>query len=96
MSTNSNSSSPSNKKKRKRNSLPSSSSLNDFHHSNDMNSSKVDNKHSPSLIRPFPNSIPPPPIDPLNPFTWNVNDVCWFLNESGCSFALKTIKEQVK
>jgi hypothetical protein len=28
--------------------------------------------------------------------TWNVNDVCWYLNQSGCAFALKTIKEQVK
>jgi hypothetical protein len=27
--------------------------------------------------------------------TWNVNDVCSYLNQSGCSFALKTIKEQV-
>jgi hypothetical protein len=38
----------------------------------------------------------PSPIDPRNPVTWNVNDVCWYLNESGCSFAVKTIKEQVK
>ena len=37
----------------------------------------------------------PPPIDPRNPVTWNVNDVCWYLNESGCSFALEVIKEQV-
>ena len=37
----------------------------------------------------------PPPIDPRNPLTWNVDDVCWYLNECGCSFALKTIKEQV-
>ncbi|CAF1010355.1 unnamed protein product [Adineta ricciae] len=36
----------------------------------------------------------PPPIDPRNPLTWNVDDVCWYLNECGCSFALKTIKEQ--
>jgi hypothetical protein len=28
--------------------------------------------------------------------TWNVNDVCSYLNQSGCSFALKTIKEQVR
>lgn len=37
----------------------------------------------------------PPPIDPRNPVTWNVNDVCWYLNETGCSFALEVIKEQV-
>ncbi|CAF1155621.1 unnamed protein product [Adineta steineri] len=47
----------------------------------------------PSSIRSIPYPIPPP-IDPRNPITWNVNDVCWYLNESGCSFALKTIKEQ--
>ncbi|CAF2026421.1 unnamed protein product [Rotaria magnacalcarata] len=34
------------------------------------------------------------PIDTRNPVTWNVNDVCSYLNQSGCSFALKTIKEQ--
>ena len=35
-------------------------------------------------------------IDSRNPMTWNVNDVCWYLNKCGCSFALETIKEQVK
>jgi hypothetical protein len=41
-------------------------------------------------------TIPIPLINTQNPVTWNVNDVCSYLNQSGCSFALKTIKEQVK
>jgi hypothetical protein len=45
-----------------------------------------------SLVSP---TYPISPIDTRNPVTWNVNDVCSYLNESGCSFALKTIKEQV-
>jgi len=40
-------------------------------------------------------TFPIPLIDTRNPVTWNVNDVCSYLNQSGCSFALKTIKEQV-
>jgi len=74
-----------NKNKKQRRPLPVSQSFNDFNPS----ISKIEVQQSPSLIRPIP-----PPIDPRNPITWNVNDVCWYLNESGCSFALKTIKEQ--
>ena len=39
-------------------------------------------------------TYPLPLLDTRNPVTWNVNDVCSYLNQSGCSFALKTIQEQ--
>lgn len=41
-----------------------------------------------------PTYPPAPLLDTRNPVTWNVNDVCSYLNQSGCSFALKTIQEQ--
>jgi hypothetical protein len=87
-------SSPLNKNKKKRRPFPSSQSLNDLNSSSKLTIPKVEVHQSPPLIRPSQLPIPPP-IDTRNPVTWNVNDVCWYLNESGCSFALKTIKEQV-
>ena len=39
-------------------------------------------------------TYPVPLLDTRNPVTWNVNYVCSYLNQSGCSFALKTIQEQ--
>ena len=53
--------------------------------SSDMTMAKVD--------LPSP-TYPVPLLDTRNPVTWNVNDVCSYLNQSGCSFALKTIQEQ--
>ncbi|CAF2615518.1 unnamed protein product [Rotaria sp. Silwood2] len=53
---------------------------------------KIEIQQSISSI--IQSSIPIPPIDTRNPITWNVNDVCSYLHQSGCSFALKTIKEQ--
>jgi len=45
-------------------------------------------------VEPQPLAYPIPLINTQNPVTWNVNDVCSYLNQSGCSFALKTIQEQ--
>jgi hypothetical protein len=75
-----NPSSPSNKNKKKRRSSPPCSS-------SELVIPKMEIQQS---------TIPIPLIDTRNPVTWNVNDVCSYLNQSGCSFALKTIKEQVK
>ncbi len=86
--------SPTNKNKKKRHPFPVSQSFNDFNSSSNVSIPKIEVQQSSPLIRSTQYSIPPP-IDPRNPITWNVNDVCWYLNESGCSFALKTIKEQV-
>jgi hypothetical protein len=80
--------------KKKRRPFPVSQSFNDFNSSSNVSIPKIEVQQSSSLIRSTQYSISPP-IDPRNPITWNVNDVCWYLNESGCSFALKTIKEQV-
>ena len=81
----SNPSSPSNKTKKKRRSSPP---MNDLAcSSSDMIIPKIE------IQQP---TIPITLIDTRNPVTWNVNDVCSYLNQSGCSFALKTIKEQVK
>ncbi len=85
----------SNKTQKKRRPIPTSQSLNNYNSSPNFPISKVEVPQSSSLIRPIQYPIQPP-IDPRNPVTWNVNDVCWYLNESGCSFAMKTIKEQVK
>ncbi|CAF1183653.1 unnamed protein product [Adineta ricciae] len=52
---------------------------------------KVEISPPTTLLQP---TYPISPIDTRNPVTWNVNDVCSYLNQSGCSFALKTIKEQ--
>jgi hypothetical protein len=89
LSSNSNCAPSPNKAKRKRSFFPKSQSLKE-------SVPKIEVQQPSSLIRSTQYPIPPPPIDPRNPVTWNVNDVCWYLNESGCSFALKTIKEQVK
>jgi len=87
----SNPSSPSNKNKKKRR---SPQTVNEFASSSDITVPKIEIQQSTSsLIQP---TFPIPPIDTRNPVTWNVNDVCSYLNQSGCSFALKTIKEQVK
>ncbi|CAF4128379.1 unnamed protein product [Adineta steineri] len=89
----SNPSSPSNRTKKKRRSPQimnefASSSLS----SSDITIPKIEIQQSTSsLIQP---TFSIPPIDTRNPVTWNVNDVCSYLNQSGCSFALKTIKEQ--
>ncbi len=88
----SNPGSPTNKTKKKRRSSPinndyPSSINNDYPSSSDITIPKVDIQS-----QTFPISL----IDTRNPVTWNVNDVCSYLNQSGCSFALKTIKEQVK
>ena len=60
----------------------------------------IDSKRGGKKKRPLSPDLTgtsnPPPVDTRNPLTWNVSDVCWYLNESGCSFALKTIQEQVK
>ncbi|UJR24893.1 hypothetical protein I4U23_006260 [Adineta vaga] len=80
-------SSSTNKIKKNRRSIPQSQSPN-------IPTIKTEITPTVSPIRSTSYPIPPP-IDPRNPLTWNVNDVCWYLNESGCSFALKTIKEQV-
>jgi len=80
----SNPSSPTSKTKKKRRSSPIN---NDFASSSDITIPKLELQPST-----FPISL----IDTRNPVTWNVNDVCSYLNQSGCSFALKTIKEQVK
>ena len=90
--------SPGNKNPKKRRHIPIPPSSNDFKSSpSDYPIVKVEPAPtSPPLIRPSQYHPIPPPIDPRNPVTWNVNDVCWYLNESGCSFALKVIKEQVK
>ncbi len=80
----SNPGSPTNKTKKKRRSSPIN---NDYPSSSDITIPKVDIQS-----QTFPISL----IDTRNPVTWNVNDVCSYLNQSGCSFALKTIKEQVK
>ncbi|UJR23902.1 hypothetical protein I4U23_026874 [Adineta vaga] len=60
---------------------------------NDLSSSisKIELPLASTLLQ---STYPIPPIDTRNPVTWNVNDVCSYLNQSGCSFALKTIKEQ--
>jgi hypothetical protein len=92
LSSNKNSLSPSNKNKKKRYPLPISQSFNDFNSSSNVSIPKLEVQQQ---SRPIQYPIPPP-IDPRNPITWNVNDVCWYLNEVGCSFALKTVKEQVK
>lgn len=76
----------SNKKSKKRRPLPSSESSN-------YSLPKVELAQTSTPLIRYPIA---PPIDPLNPVTWNVNDVCWYLNKSGCSFALEVIKEQVK
>ena len=95
-----NPSSPSNKSKKQRRSLlspsSSSSSSTKLDPSPDVTQPKIELQPTPAslMIRSSPYSISPP-IDTRNPVTWNVNDVCWYLNEAGCSFALKTIKEQV-
>ena len=75
--------SPTNKPKKKRRSSPI---VNDFASSSDLTIPKVEIQ-TPT----FPIAL----LDTRNPVTWNVNDVCSYLNQSGCSFALKTIKEQV-
>lgn len=82
------SSSATNKNKKKRRSSPS---VNTFPSPSEESNQTVDVSPSASLLVPSL-SIPPS----RNPVTWNVNDVCWYLNQSGCSFALKTIQEQVK
>ncbi|CAF1122100.1 unnamed protein product [Rotaria sp. Silwood1] len=95
LSSNSNPSSPSNKNKKKRTTLSTSQSLNDLKNCSNVLKTNIESQNSSPFIRPIQQySIPPPPIDPRNPVTWNVNDVCWYLDKSGCSFALKTIKEQ--
>ncbi|CAF1510884.1 unnamed protein product [Rotaria sordida] len=99
LSSNSNPSSPSNKNKKKRTTLSTSQSLNDLNNCSNILKPNIESQNSSSsssssFIRPIQQYSIPPPIDPRNPVTWNVNDVCWYLNESGCSFALKTIKEQ--
>lgn len=96
----------SDKKPKKRRHPITAQSSNDFKPSPSPSSSSSDfpivkvepsqtTSSSSSLIRPIQYPIPPP-IDLQNPITWNVNDVCWYLNKSGCSFALNVIKEQVK
>jgi hypothetical protein len=87
----SNPSSPSNKNKKKRR---SPQIVNEFASSSDIIVPKVEIHQSTSSL--IQSTFPIPPIDTRNPVTWNVNDVCSYLNQSGCSFALKTIKEQVK
>ncbi|CAF4462189.1 unnamed protein product, partial [Rotaria sp. Silwood2] len=94
LSSNSNPASPSNRNKKKRTTLSSSQSLNDLNNCSNILKQTIESQNSPPFIRPIQQYTIPPPIDPRNPVTWNVNDVCWYLNESGCSFALKTIKEQ--
>ncbi|CAF3448369.1 unnamed protein product [Rotaria sp. Silwood1] len=80
----------SNKNKKKRR---SPQTINDIDSScSNLTISKLEIQQSTSSIKQ--STIPIPPIDPRNPVTWNVNDVCSYLNQSGCSFALKTIKEQ--
>jgi hypothetical protein len=86
--------SPSNKNRKKRHPFPTSQSINDLNSASNVLIPKIEPQSSSSLMRSIQYPITPP-IDPRNPVTWNVNDVCWYLNESGCSFALKTIKEQV-
>lgn len=96
----------SDKKPKKRRHPITAQSSNDFKPSPSPSSSSSDfpnvkiepsqtTSSSSSLIRPIQYPIAPP-IDLQNPITWNVNDVCWYLNKSGCSFALNVIKEQVK
>ncbi len=58
-------------------------------------SSPINNDLTIPKIEIQQTTFPIPLIDTRNPVTWNVNDVCSYLNQSGCSFALKTIKEQV-
>ncbi len=79
----SNPSSPNNKTRKKRRSSPIN---NDLISSSDITIPKIEIQQT---------TFPIPLIDTRNPVTWNVNDVCSYLNQSGCSFALKTIKEQV-
>lgn len=77
----SNPSSPTNKTRKKRRSSPINNEL-----TSDVKVPKIEIQQTTFSI---------PLIDTRNPVTWNVNDVCSYLNQSGCSFALKTIKEQV-
>ncbi|CAF0809357.1 unnamed protein product [Rotaria sordida] len=86
----SNSCSLSNKNKKKRR---SSQTINDINSScSNVTIPKIEIQQSTSSI--IQSAISIPSIDTRNPVTWNVNDVCSYLNQSGCSFALKTIKEQ--
>ena len=95
LSSTSDSSSPKNKTNKKQRPIPvTSASPKNSNCASNVVISTIEKQRSPSLIRSMPPL--PPPIDPRNPVTWNVNDVCWYLNQSGCSFALKIIKEQVK
>ncbi|CAM4749184.1 unnamed protein product [Rotaria magnacalcarata] len=94
LSTNSNSSLPLNKKNKKLCLAPTPQSQNDINICSNIVKPNIESQNSPTFIRPIQQYSIPPPIDPRNPVTWNVNDVCWYLNKSGCSFALKTIKEQ--
>ncbi len=83
----SNPSSPNHKTRKKRRSSPT---MNDF-----VSSSSSSSDITIPKLEIQQSTFPIPLIDTRNPVTWNVNDVCSYLNQSGCSFALKTIKEQV-
>lgn len=88
----SNPSSPSNKNKKKRNSPQNHNDINSS--CSDGTISRLELQQSTSSFTQPTFSIPS--LNTRNPVTWNVNDVCSYLNQSGCSFALKTIQEQVK
>ena len=62
--------------------------------SSNLTKPKIEIQHSAPSFNQL--AFPISSVDIRNPVTWNVNDVCSYLNQTGCSFALKTIKEQVK